>query len=229
MVVIPPQAAAAVPDSKSSAVRVPPRSRSRWVWTSTPPGSTWSPRASISLAPGSRPSAMLAMRPCLMPRSATKVSVAVAISPPRITRSCGMTHLLRSGRRGDALGEAPRDRAAGREPDLLAVAHHVLEGPAQMAQPEGLADEERMQRDAEDQGLVTGLVHHLVEGVDDCLREGRGGAVVDGDHRDVVHLVRVRNAQDPAPARLHPHRLIVHRPVEQIGVPRFLQEIGRYH
>src|SRR5688572_14101751 len=159
---MPPQAAAAVPDSKSSAVRVPPRSRSRWVWTSTPPGSTWRPRASMSLAPGGRPSAMLAIRPCLMPRSATKLSVAVAISPPRITRSCGMAHLpsvLRRG--GDALGEAPRDGAAGRQPDLLAVAHHVLEGPAQIAQAEGLPNEEGVQRDAKDQGLAPGVLQHL--------------------------------------------------------------------
>src|SRR5881296_2693114 len=113
MVVTPPHAAAAVPDSKSSAVRVPPRSRSRWVWTSTPPGNTWSPRASISVAPGSRPSAMLAMRPCRIPRSATKVSVAVTISPPRITRSCAMTSPPPvSGRGGRAFREAPRDRAA---------------------------------------------------------------------------------------------------------------------
>src|SRR5262245_4573892 len=88
MVVTPPHAAAAVPDSKSSAVRVPPRSRS--VWTSTPPGSTWSPRASISLVPGSRCSPMLAMRPLRMPTSATKLSVAVAINPPRITKSSAM-------------------------------------------------------------------------------------------------------------------------------------------
>src|SRR5437867_7281119 len=157
MVVMPPQAAAAVPDSKSSAVLVPPRSRSRCVWTSTPPGSTWSPRASISLGPGSRPSAMVAMRPSLMPRSATKVSVAVAISPPRITRSCAM----------DVLGEATRDRAAHGQPDVLAMAHHVLEGPAQVVEAKGLPHEEGVQRDAEDQGLVSGLVQHLVEGVDD--------------------------------------------------------------
>ena len=83
-------AAAAVPDSKSSAVRVPPRSRSRWVWTSTPPGSTWRPRASISRAPGGSSRPMLAMRPLSTPRSATKASVAVATRPPRITRSSAM-------------------------------------------------------------------------------------------------------------------------------------------
>src|SRR5213594_215963 len=224
MVVIPPQAAAAVPDSKSSAVRVPPRSRSRWVWTSTPPGNTWSPRASISVAPGSRPSAMLAMRPCRIPRSATKVSVAVTISPPRITRSCAMASPPPvSGRGGRAFREAPRDRAARCQPDVVAAAHHVLEGPTQIAQAEGLAHEKGVQRDAEDERLAAGMVEHFVEVVHDHLGERGRRPVVDGDHRDVVHLVRVRDAQDAAPARLHPYRLIVHRPVEQIGIPRFLQ------
>src|SRR5262249_52084069 len=90
MFVTPPHAAPAARDWKSSPVRVPPRSRSRWVWTSTPPGSTWSPRASISLVPGSRCSPMLAMRPLRMPTSATKLSVAVAINPPRMTKSSAM-------------------------------------------------------------------------------------------------------------------------------------------
>ena len=38
--VVPPKAAAIVPDSKSSADVVPPNGMSRWVCTSRPPGST---------------------------------------------------------------------------------------------------------------------------------------------------------------------------------------------
>ena len=46
--VVPPKAAAIVPDSKSSADVVPPNGMSRWVCTSMPPGSTSLPVASIT-------------------------------------------------------------------------------------------------------------------------------------------------------------------------------------
>ena len=48
-VVVPPKAAAIVPDSKSSALVVPPKGISRCVWTSMPPGITSRPVASITL------------------------------------------------------------------------------------------------------------------------------------------------------------------------------------
>ena len=44
IVVVPPNAAARVPVSKSSAEVAPPNGMSRWVWTSMPPGSTYLPR-----------------------------------------------------------------------------------------------------------------------------------------------------------------------------------------
>ena len=47
MLVVPPNAAAIVPDSKSSADVVPPNGMFRWVWTSMPPGMTYWPEASI--------------------------------------------------------------------------------------------------------------------------------------------------------------------------------------
>ena len=46
MVVVPPNAAALVPEAKVSTVRAVPNSQSRWVWTSTPPGKTRRPLAS---------------------------------------------------------------------------------------------------------------------------------------------------------------------------------------
>ena len=52
MVVVPPKAAAMVPDSKSSAEVVPPNGMSMWVWTSMPPGRTNLPLASITLSAG---------------------------------------------------------------------------------------------------------------------------------------------------------------------------------
>ena len=47
MQVVPPNAAAIVPVSKSSVDVVPPNGMSRWVWTSMPPGMTYWPDASI--------------------------------------------------------------------------------------------------------------------------------------------------------------------------------------
>src|SRR4026207_1570355 len=51
-VVVPPNAAAIVPDSKSSAEVVPPNGMSRWVCTSMPPGMTYLPPASMPVSPG---------------------------------------------------------------------------------------------------------------------------------------------------------------------------------
>ena len=50
IVVVPPNAAASVPVSKSSADVVPPNGMSMCVWTSMPPGSTYLPVASITLS-----------------------------------------------------------------------------------------------------------------------------------------------------------------------------------
>ena len=52
MVVVPPNAAAMVPDSKSSADVVPPKGMSMCVCTSMPPGSTYLPLASMTLSAG---------------------------------------------------------------------------------------------------------------------------------------------------------------------------------
>src|SRR3989441_5036309 len=87
MVVTPPQAAAIVPDSKSSTLRTPPTSASRWVCTSTPPGRTSSPVASISRRPGARDGSIAAMRPPSTPTSARTESAAVTTVPPRTTSS----------------------------------------------------------------------------------------------------------------------------------------------
>src|SRR5690349_10516903 len=87
MVVTPPHAAAAVPDSKSSMLRIPPTSASRWVCTSTPPGRTSSPAASISRRPPGSDGASAVTRPPSTPTSARTDSVAVTTVPPRTTSS----------------------------------------------------------------------------------------------------------------------------------------------
>ncbi len=69
-VVVPPCAAAIVPDSKSSADVVPPNGMSRWVCTSMPPGKTY-----LSLASITRSAAMTSDVPIAVIRSpSTKMS-----------------------------------------------------------------------------------------------------------------------------------------------------------
>ena len=83
--VLPPNAAARVPEAKSSAITMPGADGcERWTWLSMPPGSTSLPRAStMSLAwPRSVPSA--AILPPVMPTSQVNVSDAVATVPPRM-------------------------------------------------------------------------------------------------------------------------------------------------
>src|ERR1051326_560910 len=82
-VVVPPQAAARVPVSKSSELVVPPNGMSRCVWTSMPPGKTYLPLASIVFLARSRGnlSPMATILPPSMPTSAWVVSLAVTTVP----------------------------------------------------------------------------------------------------------------------------------------------------
>ena len=91
----------------------------------------------------------------------------------------------------------------------------VAEGASQVTQAIGLADDKGVQADAIDKRLLLRLLQHLVEVVDDHVRERPGVAMMQHDHRDVVDLMRIGQAEQPAPAGLDPHRLIVHRPVEE--------------
>src|SRR6185312_2233012 len=82
MVVVPPMAAAFVPDSKSSEEKVPPKGMSRWVWASTPPGRTRRPVAStISWPSGGMPERTSRMVAPSMRTSAGVVDSAVTTVP----------------------------------------------------------------------------------------------------------------------------------------------------
>src|SRR5215475_11935667 len=88
--VVPPQAAARVPVSKSSAEKVPPNGMSRWVCTSMPPGMTYLPVASMdrSARPANEPVCAGSSRATTvspsMSTSAAADPVAVTTVPPRI-------------------------------------------------------------------------------------------------------------------------------------------------
>src|SRR5579859_3403703 len=134
--VVPPQAAARVPVSKSSAENVPPNGMSRWVCTSMPPGMTYLPLASMvrSAAPTRAPvctgSSSAATVSPSMSTSAADAPVAVTTVPPLIR--VRMTGLLRL--RQQAVGvRAPVAVELPQVPDLfqqahVQVAHHDLFG-----------------------------------------------------------------------------------------------------
>src|SRR5215470_3418005 len=88
--VVPPQAAARVPVSKSSAENVPPNGMSRWVCTSMPPGMTYLPVASIdwSARPAKDPVCAGSSKAATVwpstSTSAANAPLAVTTMPPRI-------------------------------------------------------------------------------------------------------------------------------------------------
>ena len=77
-------------------------------------------------------------------------------------------------------------------------------------------------------GWCRGLLDHLVEVVDHHLGERARGAVVKGDHRHVVHFMRVRDAQERPAAGAHPCRLVVHRPIERVSETVLGEQILRH-
>src|ERR1700742_2904402 len=103
MVVVPPQAAAWVPVSKSSTENVPPNGISMWVWTSMPPGMTYRPAASRtrsavpareSVWAGSSRAAIVSPS---TRASAGNVPVAVTTVPPRMRVFTGPSLRLDQG------------------------------------------------------------------------------------------------------------------------------------
>jgi len=86
MVVVPPARPAAVPVKKSSAVTVPMKGNCMCVWVSIPPGITYWPLASITVAPAGA-SSLSPTATILSPytsTSALKARSALTTVPPRI-------------------------------------------------------------------------------------------------------------------------------------------------
>ena len=119
------------------------------------------------------------------------------------------------------------DGAGRRQPDPVVVFCDHLQRAAQVPQPKRLSDDEGMQRNSVHQRLRFALFQHLLEIVDDGIGKCLRCAVMDADHRNVIDLVRIGHRKQTATAGSDPHRLIVHRPVENICVPGLLQQIGR--
>ena len=76
-------------------------------------------------------------------------------------------------------------------------------------------------------GRLRAFFMHDFESIDDHVSEIGALALARDDLRNVIELLRIRQRQDAAFAGLHPDRLVVVTPIEQISVAGFLQEIGR--
>src|SRR5215469_6852634 len=134
--VVPPQAAARVPVSKSSAENVPPNGISRWVCTSMPPGMTYLPVASIEVSarPAKDPvcaGSSTAATVCpSMSTSAANAPVAVTTMPPRMRMRMAAPLRLRQravGVRAPVAVELPQVPDFLQQPHVQ-VAYHDLIG-----------------------------------------------------------------------------------------------------
>jgi hypothetical protein len=77
-------------------------------------------------------------------------------------------------------------------------------------------------------GASGGLFEHLVEIVDDHVRKLLGRILAGDDRRDIVYLLRIGHREDaPAVAGREPDRLVVHAPVEEVGVAALCEKVGR--
>ena len=118
---------------------------------------------------------------------------------------------------------------ARRDPDAVACGGDVGQRAAEVPQPVRVADEIGVERDAHHQRRVGRLLEHLVEGVDDHVGELRRADLARDDRRDVVELLRVGHREDAAAvAHAQEDRLVVHRPVEEVAVAGFGEEVGRH-
>jgi hypothetical protein len=120
-----------------------------------------------------------------------------------------------------------RNVARSGQPDAFAMLGYVAQCAAQMSQPMGLADDVRMQRNSHHQSVARALRQHLIEMVDDHPREGGSFYLPADDHRNIIDLLRIRQREDGPASRAHDDRLIVHAPIEQIGVAGLGEEIRR--
>ena len=84
-----------------------------------------------------------------------------------------------------------------------------------------------MQTDGADKRIFGRLLQHLIELVDQHLREFFAGVAEPDDAAVIVALDRVGHGENLAGTRRHPDRLIVHGPVHVVGVALLLKQIER--
>ena len=109
----------------------------------------------------------------------------------------------------------------------LRMVDDVAQRFSEQTEPERLAHRHRMQRDGAHQRLIDALLDHLVELIDDHVREIARALLAKEERDGVVDFERVGDAEYASGARLHPERLVVAAPVHQEFVARFLQHVDR--
>src|SRR5262245_10795751 len=134
--------------------------------------------------------------------------------------------------RNDALRQREAifcDVAGARVPDpiLVLVLDAMLDGLAHRTQAERLPDDEAVQRQRIDERLVLRLLQHLLELIHDHLAEFAAGVIAMRLRAGVVQFHRIGDRQQRSGARLHPDRLVVERPIEQMGVAGLFEQVCR--
>src|SRR6266550_1278732 len=113
-----------------------------------------------------------------------------------------------------------RDVAGARVPDpiLVLVLDAMLDGLPHRPQPERLPHDEAVQRQREHERLALRLLQHLLELIDDHLAEFAAGVIAMRLRAGVVQFHRIGDRKQRSGARLHPDRLVIDRPIEQVGI-----------
>src|ERR1700757_5008768 len=121
-----------------------------------------------------------------------------------------------------------RDVSGTRVPDpiLVLVLDAMLDGLPHRPKPERLAHDEPVQGQRVDERLALGLLEQLLELVDDHLGELAAGVIAVRLRAGVVQSHGIGHRKQRSRARLHPYRLGVEWPIEQMRITRLFQEIG---
>src|ERR1700730_12897079 len=122
-----------------------------------------------------------------------------------------------------------RDVSGARVPDpiLVLVLDAMLDGLPYRPKAEWLAHDEAVQGQRVDQRLALGLLQEFLELVDDHLGELAAGVIAMRLRASVVQFHGIGHRKQRSRARLHPDRLVIEWPIEQVRVAGLLQQIGR--
>src|SRR6201993_2689532 len=122
-----------------------------------------------------------------------------------------------------------RDVSGTRVPDpiLVLVLDAMLDGLPHRPKPERLAHDEAVQGQRIDERLALGLLQEFLELIDDHLGELAAGVIAMRLRAGVVQFHGIGHRKQRSRARLHPDRLVVEWPIEQMRVAGLLQQIRR--
>ena len=118
-------------------------------------------------------------------------------------------------------------RARCCQPNLVAMPGNVLQCAPQMPQAVRLADDIGVQGDAHHERLLFALLQHFVEMIHYHLGKRRAFNLAGHYHRHVVDLLWIGYGQQASMAGTHPHRLVVHAPVQHVFIPVGRQKVWR--